>query len=177
MTIGDVCYPDGALKDSFIIGSHRLKGGKPKAPEPPKRPDHYSDACHCPKCTLYDGRRIPKPKQPPAARHLLILPEMKPLLLAWMGQIRARVGEAFGMDTPLWLSRKRGKGGVYRAISRQQYWFIVVEACKKGIPTGLRLARLRNPQRTQNDCDADCRGYRRYHRRAALYRTRLKRHD
>ena len=106
MTIGDICYPDGALKDWFVIGTHRLKGGKPKSPEPPKRPDHYTDACYCPKCTLYDGRRIPKPKQPPAARHLLILPEMKPLLTEWIGQIRARVGELFGPDTPLWLSRK-----------------------------------------------------------------------
>jgi integrase len=131
MTIADICYPDGELKDSFVIGSHQLKGGKPKSPEPPKRPDHYSDACYCPKCTLFDGRRIPKPKQPPAARHLLILPEMKPLLLEWIGQIRAKVGQAFGPDTPLWLSRKRTKAGHYRAISRQQYWFIVVSACKK----------------------------------------------
>jgi hypothetical protein len=131
MTIGDICYPDGALKDSFTIGSHRLKGGRPKAPTPPKRPDHYSDACYCPKCTLYDGRRQPKPKQPPAPRHLLILPEMKPLLKQWLDAIRQRVGAAFGPDTPLWLSRKRGKGGTWRAISRQQYWYIIVNACKK----------------------------------------------
>jgi len=131
MTMGDICHPDGTLKDSFIIGSHRLKGGKPKSSEPPKRPDHYSDACHCPKCTLYDGRRLPKPKQPPAPRHLLILPEMKPLLQQWINAIRARVGEAFGADTPLWLSRKHTNGGVFRAISRQQYWTIVVNACKK----------------------------------------------
>jgi hypothetical protein len=38
MTIGDICHPDGALKDSFIIGSHRLKGGKPKAPSHPSAP-------------------------------------------------------------------------------------------------------------------------------------------
>jgi hypothetical protein len=131
MTIGDICYPDGELKDSFIIGSHRLKGGKPKAPEPPKRPDHYSTACYCPKCTLFDGRRQPKAKQPPAPRHLLILPEMKPLLQAWLDAIRQRVGASYGPDIPLWLSRKRGKGGIWRAISRQQYWFIVVSACKK----------------------------------------------
>jgi hypothetical protein len=118
MTVGDICHPDGALKASFVIGSHRLKGGKPKAPTPPPRPEHYSEACHCPKCTLYDGRRQPKPKQPPAPRHLLILPEMKPLLQAWLETIRERVGE-LTPETPLWLSRKRGKGGVWRAISRQ----------------------------------------------------------
>jgi Phage integrase family len=135
MTIGDICYPDGALKDSFVIGSHRLKGGKPKAPAPPKRPDHYSDACYCPKCTLFDGRRQPKARQPPAARHLLILPEMKPLLAEWIGQIRARVGEAFGPDTPLWLSRKtrarKTEAPKPRSITRQQYWTIVTNACKK----------------------------------------------
>jgi hypothetical protein len=131
MSVGDITHPDGELKDSFVIGAHRLKGGKPKSPEPPKRPDHYSEQCHCPKCTLYDGRRIPKPKQPPAARHLLILAEMKPLLQQWIGQIRARVGAAFGMDMPLWLSRKRTKAGAFKAISRQQYWTIVVNACKK----------------------------------------------
>jgi hypothetical protein len=130
MTISDICHPDGELKDSFVIGSHRLKGGKPKPPTPPKRPDHYSDACHCPKCTLYDGRRQPKPKQPPAPRHLLILPEMKPLLREWIGQIRARVGELHN-EIPLWLSRKRGKGGAFRPMSRQQYWYIIVAACKK----------------------------------------------
>jgi hypothetical protein len=130
MTIGDICYPDGALKDSFVIGSHRLKGGKPKAPKPPKRPEHYSEACHCPQCTLFDGRRTPKHRQPPAARHLLILPEMKPLLQQWLDAIRQRVG-TLTPEIPLWLSRKRGKGGVWRAISRQQYWFIVVSAYKK----------------------------------------------
>jgi hypothetical protein len=36
MTIGDICHPDGSLKDSFIIASCRLKGGKPKDPEPPR---------------------------------------------------------------------------------------------------------------------------------------------
>ncbi len=131
MTIGDICHPDGAIKDSFVIGSHRLKGGKPKSPAPPKRPDHYSEQCYCPKCTLYDGRRQPKAWQPPAERHLLILPEMKPLLQAWLDAIRQRVGDVYGSTIPLWLSRKRGKGGIWRAISRQQYWYIVVEACKK----------------------------------------------
>jgi Phage integrase family len=133
MTIGDICYPDGALKDSFVIGSHRLKGGKPKDPTPPTRPGHYHEACHCPKCTLYDGRRQPKPKQPPAARHLLILPEMKPLLQQWLDAIRDRTGTQYGPGIPLWLSRKRTKAGAFRAISRQQYWYIVVSACKKVI--------------------------------------------
>jgi hypothetical protein len=41
MTIGDICHPDGLIKDSFVIASCRLKGGKPKDPTPPKRPDHY----------------------------------------------------------------------------------------------------------------------------------------
>jgi integrase len=135
MTIGDICHPDGALKDSFIIGSHRLKGGKPKAPEPPKRPDHDTETCHCPKCTLFDGRRQPKVKQPPAPRHLLILPEMKPLLQSWLDAIRATVGDQYGMDTPLWLSRKtrarKSETPKYRSISRQQYWTIVTNACKK----------------------------------------------
>jgi integrase len=131
MTIGDICHPDGAIKDSFIIASHRLKGGKPQDPTPLKRPDHYSEVCHCAKCTLYDGRRQPKARKPPAERHLLILPEMKPLLQTWLDAIRTRVGADYGLDIPLWLSRKRGKGGVWRAISRQRYWFIVVEACKK----------------------------------------------
>jgi integrase len=131
MTIGDITHEDGTIKDDFVIASHRLKGGKIKPPEPPKRPDHYSDACHCPKCTLYDGRRQPLKKAPPAARHLPILPEMKPLLQQWLDAIRTRVGTQYGPDVPLWLSRKRGKGGVWRAISRQQYWFIIVSACKK----------------------------------------------
>ncbi|MDQ3829764.1 MAG: tyrosine-type recombinase/integrase [Candidatus Tectomicrobia bacterium] len=131
MTVGDICHPDGAIKDSFTIASQRLKGGKPKAPTPPKKPDHYSVTCHCTKCTLYDGRRQPKARNPPTERHLLILPEMKPLLQQWLDAIRQRVGADYGLDIPLWLSRKRGKGGVWRAISRQQYWFIVVEACKK----------------------------------------------
>jgi hypothetical protein len=131
MTLADICHPDGAIKDSFVIASHRLKGGKPKDPTPPKRPDHYSDACYCAKCTLHDGRRQPKARKPPAERHLLILPEMKPLLQEWLDAIRQRVGTDYSLDTPLWLSRKRGKGGVWRAISRQQYWHIVVEACKK----------------------------------------------
>ena len=56
---------------------------------------------------------------------------MKPLLQTWLDAIRTRVGADYGLDIPLWLSRKRGKSGVWRAISRQQYWFIVVEACKK----------------------------------------------
>jgi hypothetical protein len=131
MTIGDICHSDGAIKDSFVIGSHRLKGGKPKDSTPPKRPDHYSEACHCAKCTLYDGRRQPKKRNPPAERHLLILPEMKPLVQRWLDDIRVRVGASYGADTPLWLSRKRTKAGAWRAISRQQYWLIVVEACKK----------------------------------------------
>jgi hypothetical protein len=126
MTIGDIYHPDGALKDSFIIASCRLKGGKPKDPEPPQKPEHYSEACHCPKCTLYDGRR-----QPPPERHLLILPEMKPMLQQWLDAIRARVGEQYGPDIPLWLSRKHGEGGLWKAISRQQYWYIAVSACKK----------------------------------------------
>jgi hypothetical protein len=112
MTIGDICHPDGSLKDSFVIASTRLKGGKIKPPEPPKRPEHYSEACHCPKCTLFDGRRRPKVKQLPAPRHLLILLEMKPMLQAWLAVIRKRVGERYGPDIPLWLSRKRDKGGV-----------------------------------------------------------------
>jgi hypothetical protein len=131
MTIADVCHPDGSIKDAFVIASARLKGGKPKADTPPPRPDHYSEACHCPKCTLFDGRRQPKKRQPPAERHLLILPEMKPMLQRWLNAIRARVGDDYGPDIPLWLSRKRGKGGVWKAISRQQYWYIVVEACKR----------------------------------------------
>jgi hypothetical protein len=131
MTIADVCHPDGAIKDSFVIASTRLKGGKPKADTPPPRPDHYSETCHCPKCTLYDGRRQPKKRQPPAERHLLILPEMKPMLQRWLDAIRQRVGEAYGPDVPLWLSRKRGKGGVFKPISRQQYWFLIVSACQK----------------------------------------------
>lgn len=137
MTIGDICYPDGALKDSFVIGSHRLKGGRPKPPAPPKPPkDHdYSPACHCSACTLYDGRRIVKPKQPPAARHLMILPEMKPLLAEWIAAIRKRVGDLFGLDTPLWLSRKmraRVTDPIKpRSITRQQYWTIITNACKK----------------------------------------------
>jgi hypothetical protein len=131
MTIGDICHPDGAIKDSFVIASHRLKGGKPKDPAPPKCPDHYSEACHCLKCTLYDGRRQPKKRQPPAERQVLILPEMQPLLQQWLDAIRQRVGADYSPEIPLWLSRKRGKGGVWRPISRQQYWHIVVEACKK----------------------------------------------
>jgi hypothetical protein len=131
MTIADVCHPDGSIKDAFVIASHRLKGGKPKADTPPPRPEHYSEQCHCPKCTLYDRRRQPKKRQPPAERHLLILPEMKPMLQRWLGAIRARVGDAYGPDIPLWLSRKRGKGRVWKAISRQQYWFIVVSACQR----------------------------------------------
>jgi hypothetical protein len=79
----------------------------------------------------FRGRRQPKAKQPPAPRHLLILPEMKPLLQEWLDAVRARVGDQYGPEIPLWLSRKRGKGGAWRAISRQQYWLIVVEACKK----------------------------------------------
>jgi ribosomal protein L32 len=131
MTVGDITHGDGSIKDAFVIQSHRLKGGKPKDPTPPKRPDHYSEVCWCAKCTLYDGRRQPKARKPPAERHLLILPEMKPLLQAWLDAIRTRVGTDYGPDIPLWLSRKRGKGGVWRAISRQQYWLIVVQACKK----------------------------------------------
>jgi integrase len=131
MTIGDICHADGSLKDAFVIASCRLKGGKPRDDAPPPRPDHYSEQCHCPKCTLYDGRRQPKKRQPPPERHLLILPEMKPMLQAWLGVIRQRVGDSYGPDVSLWLSRERGKGGVWRAISRQQYWFIVVQACKK----------------------------------------------
>ena len=131
MTVGDIAYPDGAIRDDFTIASERLKGGKLKSPELPKRPEHYADTCHCSKCTLYDGRRHPPKKAPPPARNLLILPEMKPLLQAWLKAIQHRVGDAYGPETPLWLSRKRGKGGVWRAISRQQYWSIVVSACKK----------------------------------------------
>jgi integrase len=131
MTISDICHPDGSLKDSFVIASTRLKGGKIKPPEPPKRPEHYSEACHCPKCTLFDGRRQPKVKQPPAPRHLLILPEMKPMLQQWLNDIRQRVGAQYGPDIPLWLSRKRGKGGVWRALSRRSYWYIIVSACQK----------------------------------------------
>jgi hypothetical protein len=131
MTVGDITHPDGVIKDSFVIASHRLKGGKPKDPTPPQRPNHYSTACYCAKCMLYDGRRQPKARKPPAERYLLILPEMKPLLQQWLDAIHQRVGMDYGMDTPLWLSRKRGKGGTWRAISRQQYWLIIVEACKK----------------------------------------------
>jgi integrase len=131
MTIGDITHPDGSIQESFVIASHRLKGGKRKEPTPPKRPEHYSPACYCVKCTLFDGRRQPKAKKQPAERHLLILPEMKPLRQQWLDAIKARVGDQYSPDTPLWLSRKRGKGGVWQAISRQQYWFIVVEACKK----------------------------------------------
>lgn len=131
MTIFDICHPGGAIKDSFVITSHRLKGRKPKDPTPPKQPDHYSEACHCPKCTLYDGRHQPKKRLPPAERHLLILPEMKPLLQQWLDAILRRVDADYSLDIPLWLSRKRGKGGVWKAISRQQYWHIVVEARKK----------------------------------------------
>jgi hypothetical protein len=131
MTLGDICHPDGSMKESFVMASHRLKGGKPKDPTPPKRPEHDSEACHCAKCTLHDGRRQPKAKKPPAERHLLILPEMKPLLQQWLDAIKFRVSDQYGPDTLLWLSRKRGKGGVWRTISRQQFWCIVVEACKK----------------------------------------------
>jgi integrase len=56
---------------------------------------------------------------------------MKPPLQEWLDSIRQRVGPSYGQDIPLWLSRKRGKGGIYRAISRQQYWLIVVSACKR----------------------------------------------
>ncbi len=111
--------------------SYRLKGGKPKPDTPPERPEHYTPACHCPKCMRYDGRRQPKKRTPPAARHLPILPEMKALLQAWLDAVRARVGADYGPDTPLWLSRKRGKGGVWRAISRQQYWQFLIDACKR----------------------------------------------
>jgi integrase len=136
MTIGDICHPDGGIKDSFVISSERLKGGKPKSDDPPPKPDHYSESCYCPKCTLYDGRRQPKARQPPAPRHLLILPEMKPLLQQWLDMIKMRVGEAYGPDIPLWLSRKQREDKkthvkYWRAISRQQYWAIVVAACKK----------------------------------------------
>lgn len=174
MTVGDICYPNGSLKDSFVIESHRLKGGKPKPAEPPKRPDHYSKRCHCPKCTLYDGRRQPKAKQPPAARHLLILPEMKPLLAEWIGQIHARLGKAFSMDTPLWLSRKmrarKSEAPKPRPISRQMYWHIIVSACKRVSLPDFDWHDFGDTQRQKNDCDTACGGYRRYHRRAALHR-------
>jgi hypothetical protein len=60
---------------------------------------------------------------------------MKPMLTEWIATIRQRVGEAFGPDTPLWLSRKmraRVTDPIKpRAITRQQYWTIVTNACKK----------------------------------------------
>jgi integrase len=114
-----------------VIVPTRLKGGKPKPDAPPERPDHYSPACHCPKCTLYDGRRQVRKRTPPAVRYLPILPEMKPLLKTWLNAIKARVGADYGPNTPLWLSRKRGKGGVWQAISRQMYWQLIVDACKR----------------------------------------------
>ena len=53
------------------------------------------------------------------------------MLQQWLHNIRQRVGAQYGPDIPLWLSRKRGKGGVWRALSRQSYWYIIVSACQK----------------------------------------------
>jgi hypothetical protein len=63
---------------------------------------------------------------------------MKPLLQQWLGAIKARVG-TLTMEVPLWLSRKRGKGGVWRAISKQQYRYRRVRL-QKGAAARLRLA-------------------------------------
>jgi integrase len=54
---------------------------------------------------------------------------MRPYLLAWLKELTARVG-TLTPEIPLWLSRKRTTAGTWKAISRQQHWHLIVQACK-----------------------------------------------
>jgi integrase len=126
LTVGDITHADGSLKDVFVVAPERLKGGKPRPPWRPKPyPADHVHGCMCSKC---GGQKPPK-QTPPIARTLPITPEMRPYLLAWLKELWARVGE-LTPDMPLWLSRKRTQAGAWKAISRQQHWHIIVEACK-----------------------------------------------
>jgi integrase len=126
LTVGDICQEDGTLKDAFTVKPERLKGGKPrKAWQPKPYPADHAPGCLCNKC---GGQKEPK-HTPPIARTLPITPEMRPYLEAWLKELMARVGE-LTLDLPLWLSRKRTKAGVWKAISRQQHWLIIINACK-----------------------------------------------
>jgi hypothetical protein len=58
LTVGDICHPDGSLKEVFIVSPERLKGGKPRPPWQPKpySADHVQ-GCMCQKC---GGQKPPK---------------------------------------------------------------------------------------------------------------------
>jgi integrase len=124
--------PDGAwtFKESFTMSGPRLKGGKPRPPWQPKPyPADHVAGCMCHKC---GGQKKPK-RSAPEIRHLFILPEMHPYLTPWIAEVQQRVGK-LTPDLYLWLSRKRATDGSWRALTRQSFWYIVVEAAKIAEP-------------------------------------------
>jgi integrase len=124
--------PDGSwsFKDSFSMEGPRLKGGKPRKPWHPKPyPVDHVQGCMCQKC---GGQKEPK-RSAPEIRHLCILPEMQPYLIPWILELQARVGK-LTPDLFVWLSRKRTKDGNWHPLTRQSFWYIVVEAAKLAEP-------------------------------------------
>jgi integrase len=148
--MGDILTlaPDGSwtFKEAFHMSGPRLKGGKPRPPWQPKPyPADHVQGCMCNKC---GGQKEPK-RSAPEIRHLFILPEMHPYLTPWILEVQARVGKLTD-DLFLWVSRKRHKDadGQYhfRALSRQSFWYVVVEACKIAEPI------INDPTFSWKDC-------------------------
>jgi integrase len=118
------------FKEGFHMGGARLKGGKPRKPWQPKPyPADHVTGCLCNKC---GGQKEPK-RSAPEVRRLGITPEMPDFLTPWILEVEARVGKLTD-DLYLWLSRKRAKDKSWRPLTRQSFWYVVVEACKIAQP-------------------------------------------
>jgi integrase len=145
LTIG----PDGSwtFKDSFTMEGARLKGGKPRPPWHPKPyPADHVVGCMCNKC---GGQKEPK-RSAPEVRHLFVLDQMHDYLQPWIMEVEQRVGKLTD-DLFLWLSRKRHKDKItkvksWRPLTRQSFWFIVVEAAKIAEPI------INDPTFSWKDC-------------------------
>jgi integrase len=148
--MGDILNfaPDGSwtFKEDFTMSGPRLKGGKPRQKPwvKPEKPAGHADDCPCNICNAHEPKR-----SAPEIRQLFILEEMHSYLTPWIQEVERRVGKLTS-DLYLWLSRKRhtdaNKVKHWRAISRQQFWCVVVQAAKIAEPI------INDPTFSWKDC-------------------------
>jgi integrase len=132
LTVDEVMNPDGSLRPFITVPSARLKGGKePKVKPLPPKPANHDPECSCNLChPKQHKRRKPEDRTVPmGAAAPYIIARLRALAKA-----RKRdgvVAHLYGQGIYLFESRKRGKDGSSKSISRQQAWYRLRQVMRK----------------------------------------------
>jgi integrase len=128
LRVDDVMDARGNLRAFIMVPSERLKGGKkPAKHKVYVAPDGHVEGCMCKECRLASGALTPKVRHAPDDRKVPMgaaAPYVTARLSA-LAKARKRDGvlaHLFGQQIYLFESRKRGKAGQSKPISRQQAW-------------------------------------------------------